>query len=53
MPDNAPGLGASIPRPLPVAEPIAAKLADAAVEDDEDVEDDDDEEADESDDDED
>ena len=39
MPDNAPGLGASIPRPLPTAEPVAAKVADVAVEDEEDVED--------------
>ena len=41
MPDNAPGVGASIPRPLPVAEPVAAKLADAAMDEDEEVEDDD------------
>ena len=42
MPDNAPGLGASIPRPIAVAEPIAAKVADAdvAVEDEEETDDD-------------
>ena len=39
MPDNAPGLGASIPRPVAVAEPVAAKQTDVAVEDDEEVED--------------
>ncbi len=39
MPDNAPGLGASIPRPLPAAEPVAAKVADVAVEDEEEIED--------------
>ena len=41
MPDNAPGLGAAIPRPVPVAEPVAAKVADAPVEDEEEVEDED------------
>ena len=40
MPDNAPGLGASIPRPIAVAEPVATKLADAVTEDDEEAEDD-------------
>ena len=40
MPDNAPGLGASIPRPAVVAEPITAKSADTAIEDDEEVDDD-------------
>lgn len=53
MPDNAPGLGASIPRPLPIAEPVAAKVADAAIEDDEDIEEDDEDEMDEPEDDED
>ncbi len=41
MPDNAPGLGAAIPRPEPVAEPVAAKVAEAAIEDDEEIEDED------------
>ena len=41
MPDNAPGLGASIPRPIAAPEPIAAKVSDAAVEDDEELEDED------------
>ena len=41
MPDNAPGLGASIPRPVAVADPVAAKMADSATDDDEDLEDDD------------
>ena len=41
MPDNAPGLGAAIPRPAPVAEPVAVKAADAPIEDEEEVEDDD------------
>ena len=41
MPDNAPGVGASIPRPLPVAEPVAAKLADVAMDEDDEAEDDD------------
>jgi hypothetical protein len=43
MPDNAPGLGAQIPRtPTPAAEP-AAKLAATAVEDEEEVDEDEDE----------
>ncbi len=41
MPDNAPGLGAAIPRPDPVAEPVAAKVADAVLEDEEEIEDED------------
>ncbi len=44
MPDNAPGLGASIPRPVAVAEPVAAKLADVAVEDEEEIDDEDEDE---------
>ena len=45
MADNAPGLGAAIPRPEPVAEPVAETVADpteAAVEDEEEIEDEDD-----------
>ena len=42
MPDNAPGLGASIPRPVAVAEAVEAKVADTAVEDEENMDDDDD-----------
>jgi hypothetical protein len=41
MPDNAPGLGAAIPRPVVVAEPVAAKVADAPLEDDEEPDDED------------
>jgi hypothetical protein len=41
MPDNAPGLGAAIPRPVPVAEPIAAKVADAPVDEEEELEEED------------
>jgi hypothetical protein len=41
MPDNAPGLGAAIPRPIPAAEPVAAKVAEVAVDDEEEVEDED------------
>ena len=48
MPDNAPGVGASIPRPVAVAEPVATKVNDAAVEEDEEVDDDDDDEMDEA-----
>jgi len=48
MPDNAPGLGASIPRPIAVAEPIAAKLAEVAIEDEEEADTEDEEEADEA-----
>ncbi len=51
MPDNAPGLGASIPRPIAIAEPVAAKLADAAIEDEEEIEDEDEDEVEEEDDD--
>ena len=40
MPDNAPGLGASIPRPVAVAEPIAVMPTDAVAEDDEETDDD-------------
>ena len=50
MPDNAPGLGASIPRPVAVAEPVAAKLADSEIEDDELEDEDEMEEAEEDDD---
>ena len=45
MPDNAPGLGASIPRPIAVAEPVEAKAADTIVEDEEELEAEDDDEA--------
>ncbi len=48
MPDNAPGLGASIPRPIAVAEPIPAKPADAAIEDEEEADTEDEEEAEEA-----
>ena len=41
MPDNAPGLGAAIPRPVPVAEPVAAKVADVPVEEEDEIEDED------------
>ena len=40
MPDNAPGIGAAIPRPELVVSPVAIKAA-AAVDDDEEVDDDD------------
>src|SRR5919107_1099889 len=33
MPDNAPGLGAAIPRPVIAPEPVAAKVAEAPVDD--------------------
>ncbi len=46
MPDNAPGLGAAIPRPEPAAQPVAAKVADAAIEDEDEIEEDEDAEAD-------
>ena len=39
MPDNAPGLGAAIPRPVVEPTPAAVKEAAAVVEDDEDLED--------------
>ncbi|WP_435017268.1 hypothetical protein TA3x_004868 [Tundrisphaera sp. TA3] len=42
MPDNAPGLGAAIPRPEPAAEPVAAKVADAVADDEEEIEEDED-----------
>lgn len=42
MPDDAPGLGAAIPRPVLVPEPVAAKIKPEAVDSDDDVEDDDD-----------
>lgn len=42
MADNAPGLGAAIPRPEVVAAPIAAKVADSAIEDDDEIEEDED-----------
>ena len=41
MPDNAPGLGAAIPRPAPVLEVVAAKAVEVAVEDEEEIEDED------------
>jgi hypothetical protein len=51
MPDNAPGLGAAIPRPVPVVEPVAAKVAEVVIEDEEEIEDEDEvEEAEEEDD---
>ncbi len=43
MPDNAPGLGAAIPRPAPV--PVAVKEAVAAVEEEEELDDEDESEA--------
>jgi hypothetical protein len=53
MPDNAPGLGAAIPRPAPVVEVVVAKAAEAPIEDDEEIDDEDEaEEAEEEDDDE-
>lgn len=50
MPDNAPGLGASIPRPVVVPEPVAVKLSDTAIDDEEESEDDDEDEPEEEDD---
>jgi hypothetical protein len=44
MPDNAPGLGAAIPRPAPPA-PVAVKVADAVIEEEEELEEEDDTEA--------
>ena len=41
MPDNAPGLGAAIPRPIPAPEPVEAKVAEASAEVDDENEDDD------------
>ena len=41
MPDNAPGLGAAIPRPLSVAEPIAAEVAEVPVDEEEESDDED------------
>jgi len=46
MPDNAPGLGAAIPRPVLAPEPVAIKVAEATIEDE--VEDEDEEEAEEA-----
>jgi hypothetical protein len=47
MPDNAPGLGAAIPRPTPAPAPVVAtEEAVAAVEDDEELEEDEEAEAD-------
>src|SRR4051812_23295636 len=47
MPDNAPGLGAALPRPDPIAEPAAAAVLKAkAATDDEDIDEDDDLDAD-------
>ncbi len=40
MPDNAPGLGASIPRPVLAPEPVAAKVAEVVVEDEDETEED-------------
>ena len=45
MPDNAPGLGAAIPRPVVAPPQVAVKEAAAAVEDDEEIEDDEEAEA--------
>src|SRR6201991_5192332 len=45
MPDNAPGLGAQIPRPVIAPEPVAVKVADAPVDDE--IDEEEDEEADE------
>jgi hypothetical protein len=42
MPDNAPGLGAAIPRPAPVAAPIVAKVEPTEVEEEEEVADEED-----------
>ena len=51
MPDNAPGLGAAIPRPVPVVEAVVVKVAEAPIEDEEDIDDEDEaEEAEEEDD---
>jgi hypothetical protein len=51
MPDNAPGLGAAIPRPVPAAEPVTVKVVEAPVEEEEEIEDEDEaEEAEEEDD---
>jgi len=41
MPDNAPGLGAAIPRPAPTPEPVAAKVVEAPVEDEDELDDED------------
>jgi len=51
MPDNAPGLGASIPRPVLEPEPVAAKLKPEPIDNDNDDETDDEEEDDSADDD--
>ena len=41
MPDNAPGLGAAIPRPVPVVEPVAVKVAEVPIEEEEENDDED------------
>ena len=46
MPDNAPGLGAPIPRPVLEPEPVAAKIKPEPVDSDDDVEDEDEDAAD-------
>src|SRR3954463_9448441 len=46
MPDNAPGLGAAIPRPAPAPVQAAKKEAPAPIEDEEEIEDEDEGEAD-------
>jgi hypothetical protein len=43
MPDNAPGVGAAIPRPVIAPEPVAAKVAEPPIDDE--IEEEDDEEA--------
>ena len=53
MPDNAPGLGAAIPRPVIAPEPVAVQVAEAPVGDDVEEEDDEDQEEEEGDEDED
>jgi hypothetical protein len=47
MPDNAPGLGAAIPRPAIAPEPVAVKVADAPMDDE--IEEEEDEESEEED----
>jgi len=48
MPDNAPGLGAAIPRPVLAPEPVAVKVAEVAVEVEDEEEIDDEEEVEEA-----
>ena len=52
MPDNAPGLGAAIPRPVVAPEPVATKVAEAPIDDEIEEEDDEDAEEEEGEDDE-